>query len=65
MTPDTINYVAAEAATPRSRRRRRLTSRVSPSSWRPSREKGIELVGPSGLLSQLTSGCCRPRWRPR
>ena len=30
-----------------------------------AREKGIELVGPDGLLSRLTSGCWRPRWKRR
>ena len=30
-----------------------------------AREKGIELVGPNGLLSSSRSGCWRPRWRWR
>jgi len=30
-----------------------------------AKEQGVELVGPNGLLNQLTKKCSRPHWMRR
>ena len=62
---DTIDDVAAADAR-RSRSGPALDEQgVAEQLVSQARAKGIELVGPDGLLSQLTKGRWRLRWRPR
>ena len=61
---DTIDVVAASRCR-RSRRHWWISSSSPSVCWRRRRSKGVELVGPGGLLNQLTKRVLETAWRRR
>src|SRR6185295_5631080 len=55
MMSETLEFVATEVD------QRQLAEQL----LAQAKEQGVELVGPNGLLNQLTRTCWRPRWMRR